>query len=180
MTRFEIPTLETDRLILRAPRIDDFDGFAAFFDSERARFIGGPVADRQQVFRLFGNTAGMWVLRGFGMFVFERKDGGQAIGHGGPWFPITHPEPELGWCLWRDADEGHGFAAEAILRARTYAYDVLGWSTAISYIDPANEGSIRLAERLGARPDPAALPRPGDRPSVAYRHPAPRRVAGAA
>jgi RimJ/RimL family protein N-acetyltransferase len=27
----------------------------------------------------------------------------------------------------------------------------------VSYIDPANHRSLRLAERLGARPDPGAL-----------------------
>ena len=37
------PVLETPRLILRAPRLADFDGFAAYQASDRARFTGGPV-----------------------------------------------------------------------------------------------------------------------------------------
>lgn len=178
MTWLSLPTLETARLVLRGPRIEDFDGFAAFFASDRARHISERLTDRQECWRLFGNMAGMWVLRGFGMFVFERKSDAQVIGHGGPWFPITHPERELGWCLWRDVDEGQGYAAEAILRTREFAYQDLGWDTAVSYIAPENSGSIRLAERLGAVLDPSAAQRPG-KPGLTYRHPAPIRKAGA-
>ena len=169
-TTVTIPTLETDRLILRAPRIGDFEGFAAFFASDRARYISEGLTARQDIWRLFGNMAGMWVLRGFGMFVFERKSDSQVIGHGGPWFPITHPEPELGWCLWQSADEGRGFAAEAIIRARRFAYDDLGWTTAVSYIHPENTRSIALAQRLGAVRDDAAA-RPGHADCRVYRHP---------
>ncbi len=41
-------------------------------------------------------------------------------------------------------------AAEAAKRAIRYVYEDLGWSTAMSLIEPANEASIRLATRLGA------------------------------
>lgn len=45
---------------------------------------------------------------------------------------------------------GNGFATEAALTARAHAYDVLGWDTAISQIDPQNEASKAVARRLGA------------------------------
>ena len=32
-----------------------------------------------------------------------------------------------------------------------YAVDILGWDEVIHTIDPANTGSIRVAERLGSR-----------------------------
>ena len=38
-----IPVLETDRLRLRAPRLEDFEHWAAFFASERSRFERGFV-----------------------------------------------------------------------------------------------------------------------------------------
>ena len=38
-----IPTLQTQRLILRAPRQGDFDTFAAFYAGPRASFVGGPL-----------------------------------------------------------------------------------------------------------------------------------------
>ena len=48
---------------------------------------------------------------------------------------------------------GKGYATEAAQAARAHAYDVLGWETAISLIDPENLGSKAVAERLGARFD---------------------------
>ena len=57
------------------------------------------------------------------------------------------------------------------MAARAHAYGALGWTTAVSYIDPQNARSIRVAERMGAKLDPDAVPMdPGD---LVYRHPAP-------
>ena len=44
--RTEIPTLVTERLILRAPGPEDFEPFAAFYASERASMVGGPESRR--------------------------------------------------------------------------------------------------------------------------------------
>jgi RimJ/RimL family protein N-acetyltransferase len=61
-------------------------------------------------------------------------------------------EPELGW-LFLPAAEGQGYAAEAATAARHHALSVLGLPSLVSYIDPANDRSARLAARLGARRD---------------------------
>lgn len=161
------PVIETERLLLRAPEARDFEGFAAFLATERARFVGGPV-DRGRAWRAFCHLVGHWPLRGFGPFVIERE--GRAIGQGGPWRPEGWPEVELGYCLWDPADEGRGLATEAMLAARAEAWR-LGLTDLVSYIDAGNAASIRVAERLGARRDDrAARPDPSD---VVYRHPGP-------
>ncbi|WP_157973560.1 hypothetical protein [Tropicimonas sp. IMCC34043] len=41
---FATPVLETDRLILRAPRIEDFVTCEAFLTSDRAQVFGGSLA----------------------------------------------------------------------------------------------------------------------------------------
>ena len=172
MSAFAVPTFETARLILRAPRLDDYPAFAAFLGSDRAGFIGGPVSDRMQLSRAFGNLAGMWLLRGYGMFVFEHAQSGEAIGHGGAWHPVHWPEPELGWCIWTAAAEGQGFVTEAMTRLRAWVFDDLGWPTAVSYIDRGNHRSAAVARRLGAVIDPAAERPEGDDPSKVdvWRH----------
>jgi RimJ/RimL family protein N-acetyltransferase len=77
------------------------------------------------------------------------------------------PERELGWLVYPEA-EGHGFAFEAATALRAWARETRKFETLVSYIDPANLRSIRLAERLGAMLDPhAARPDPGD---LVYRH----------
>jgi RimJ/RimL family protein N-acetyltransferase len=68
--------------------------------------------------------------------------------------------------------EGKGLAHEAALAVRGWAYGSRGLGALVSYIDPGNARSIRLAERLGARRDDEA-PKPEGEVCVTYRHPSP-------
>lgn len=147
-TTFSIPTLETERLILRAPAQEDFAAEAAFYESDASRFVGGPLRP-DLTWRGLASALGHWALRGYGMWALESKDTGAYLGKVGLWYPEAWPEPEIGWTLMEDA-QGKGFATEAAIAARDYAYGTLGWDTAISLIDPANAPSEALAKRLGA------------------------------
>ncbi|MEO0992817.1 MAG: GNAT family N-acetyltransferase [Pseudomonadota bacterium] len=171
MRALDIPVLETERLRLRAPSEDDMAAEVAFYASERSRFVGGPIG-RDLVWRGLAGQLGHWVLRGYGMWAVEEIETGIYCGSVGPWYPDGWPEPEIGWALV-DGAEGRGIAREAAEAARRYAYGTLGWTTAISLIDPANARSIALAERMGAR-----FERDYDHPSkgrmAVYRHPAPQ------
>ena len=172
----DTPVLETPRLILRAPGPADWEGFATFLASPRSCFVGGPV-ERTKAWRAFGHLTGHWVLRGFGSFIITLKETGAAIGMTGPWFPEGWPERELGWAMWSDDHQGWGLAFEAATAARDFAFRDLGWTTAVSYINPGNTRSIALAERLGARRDTeAAIPHP-EEPTLVYRHPKPKGAA---
>ena len=147
-----VPVLETARLVLRAPQASDFDTFATFAASPRAAFVGGPRS-RGLAWRGFCHITGHWVHRGFGPFVFCDKVGGAPLGTTGPFYPEGWPEPEIAWTVWTPQAEGKGLAHEAAQAARAFAYGVLGWSTAISLIDPANTRSAALARRMGCVPD---------------------------
>ena len=72
-----------------------------------------------------------------------------ALGVVGPFYPETWPEPEIAWTMFAAA-EGRGYAYEAALAARRYAYETLGFETIISLIADGNARSIALARRLGA------------------------------
>lgn len=168
------PVQETERLILRAPRASDFDAFAPFVMSDRARFIGGGAdKDIGHAWRVLAILSGHWHLRGFGTFVAEARNTGEPVGSMGPWFPGDWPEQELGWTIWTEDAEGQGFAFEAMSAIRRHAYADLGWSTAVSYIDVNNPRSEALAMRLGCVIDPdAQFVRP-EEPVRVWRHPAP-------
>ena len=56
-TTIHIPTLETERLRLRAPGPADFEAFAAFRGSARARTVGGPYS-REEAFEQLGALIG--------------------------------------------------------------------------------------------------------------------------
>lgn len=170
-----MPRLETERLILRGPEARDWDQWRPFALSERAQYIGGPYT-LGTAWRSFGHILGHWVLRGFGTFVVTLKGDDTAVGGVGPWYPANWPERELGWTCWRDDLEGTGVMFEAACAARDHAFGVLGWDTAVSYIDPPNARSIALAERLGAVRDHAAETPGHEHEVLVYRHPNPGRV----
>lgn len=144
----QIPTLQTDRLILRPATQDDFEPFAAFYASDRAKFVGGPLS-REEAWRMLAMEMGHWQIAGFGRWIVEPKDNGATAGLVGLFAPEGWPEPEIGWDLF-DGHEGKGYATEAAIAARDYAYNTLAWPTAISLIKPANTGSKKVAERMGA------------------------------
>lgn len=52
---------------------------------------------------------------------------------------------------------------------RDFAFNELGWTRAVSYIDPENAASARLAERLDCYLDSDALT-PDDDPTLKYVH----------
>ena len=141
--------LETERLLLRPPRQEDLDGWAALMaDEESSKFIGGPLG-RAAAWRGMAAMAGSWTLKGFGMFSVIEKATGEWIGRLGPWQPEEWPGPEVGWALIRSA-WGKGFATEGAAATMDWAFGHLGWSKVIHCIDPGNMGSISVAERLGS------------------------------
>ncbi|MCW1955078.1 MAG: GNAT family N-acetyltransferase [Roseobacter sp.] len=143
-----IPRLETERLILRAHREEDFRLEAEFYATEASRFVGGPVPEHK-TWRMLAMMVGHWAFRGFGFWALEEKETGRYMGRAGLWFPQGWAEREIGWTLMNHAT-GKGYATEAALAARAHAYDVLGWDTAISQIAPSNTASKAVARRLGA------------------------------
>lgn len=177
VTLSETPVLETERLILRAPKATDWPAWREMVLSERARFIRAPGGITDGLaWRAMGHIVGHWVLRGWGNFIITEKGGDDsALGMTGPWYPEGWPEKELGWSIWSPAHEGTGIAFEAAQAARDFAFGPLGWDTAVSYIVSENTRSAALAERLGAVLDPDAdhPAYDGEDSVLVYRHPKP-------
>lgn len=165
---FDIPVIETERLILRGPEAEDYPDFKATFSSYRSRFMGGPL-NAYEAWMLYAAEMGHWQIRGFGMWMIHDKQTDETLGMAGGWQPAKWPEAEIAWIIWPDK-AGHGYALEATDAARRHYY-ANGWDGAVSYIDPKNLDSIRLAERLGATRDKSA--RTVDGHDVVYRHPSP-------
>jgi len=145
-----IPTLETDRLILRAPSIEDAQYYVGFKMSEQPKFTGGPI-DRDKAQANFFSVAGQWLLRGYGLFMAAPKDDPKkVIGGFGVFHPLNQKEPEFGWTLYDGASEGKGFVTEAMRAIIPWAWPVLGVDTAQSHIDEGNAASVAVARALGA------------------------------
>jgi RimJ/RimL family protein N-acetyltransferase len=169
-TTLHIPTVETARLRLRSPEARDFDAYAAFRASERARILGGPNS-RAEAFQMFCGLVGQWHLRGYGRWLVADKATDAPLGIVGLYHPEDWPEPEIGWSLFEVA-EGRGIAHEAALASRRFAYEVLGWRTVVSLIVPGNLRSEALARRMGCVVD-GQHPHPSHGTLDIWRHPAP-------
>jgi RimJ/RimL family protein N-acetyltransferase len=82
-------------------------------------------------------------------------------------------EPELGYITLPE-HAGQGYATEAARAARDWGLRLL--PTLVSYVDPKNQASDRVAERLGAVRDAeaeAALAARDGEPVHVWRHTAP-------
>ncbi len=161
-----IPVLETDRLILRAFQPHDFEPIVQFFADPISQFYGGPC-DRDDAWRRLATYIGHWALRGFGPFALQAKHNDSFVGLCGPWYPEGWIEPEITWALML-GHHGQGYATEAARRALNFAYQELGWPTAVSVIAVDNPASARVAERLGATVESSITYRYG--PAQLYRH----------
>ena len=144
-----VPELETNRLRLRAPEIDDFQLYAEIMSSDRGRFIMARPVSRADIWIDFCGTVATWLLRGHGIWSATLKKNSEPVG-----FVLIGAEPgdeahELGFAVSQRV-EGQGIAFEAAVAARDWAWSVLQVPRLVSYVDPENTRSAALARRLGA------------------------------
>ena len=166
-----VPTLNTERLVLRAFTEADLDAYAAMSaDAEVMRHIGagGPVG-RDVAWRQMALFAGHWALRGYGMWAVEERASGALVGRAGFLNPEGWPANELGWLLARPY-WGRGYAHEAARAARRHGREVQRLTgRLISLIRADNVRSLALASRLGARLEETIEFMGG--PTQVWRHP---------
>jgi RimJ/RimL family protein N-acetyltransferase len=153
--------LETERLVLREPRLEDADDVLELVgDDEVMRWIGGETGGHELAAATVERWLARWEQMGVGPFAVVLD--GHVIGRAGflvwdsrDWTIPTvgdagaHAETELGWAIARRC-WGHGYATEAARAARAWVYAERDVDRVISLIAPDNERSIRVAEKLGA------------------------------
>lgn len=146
--------LETERLTLRSPRVEDAEALVEVFgDPDAMRYVGnGRTRTVEELCLALERGISLEAERGFNMFVVVRRKDGRVLGDCGlsVWQPTG--ETEIGW---RFAKEhwGHGYAAESAKAVLQFAAEEVGLSRLISVIHPENVASRRLAERLGFVPE---------------------------
>jgi RimJ/RimL family protein N-acetyltransferase len=168
--------IETERLVLRMPRLEDADDLLEYIrDPEVMRWIGGEAGDRSSAVAAIERWLGQWEANGIGPFAVTREE--RVLGRVGflVWDRSTwqqssygeaggNAETEIGWTLARE-HWGHGYATEAARAARDWAAK----ERVISLIHPDNRRSQRVAQKLGAHP--AERVTVMDDPAIVWVHP---------
>ncbi|HTI64277.1 MAG TPA: GNAT family N-acetyltransferase [Gemmatimonadaceae bacterium] len=147
----EIPTLTTERLVLRALDGEDFPAWAAMnADPEFARVFGYPAPlSAEEAWRALALQIGHWTLRGFGMWaVAEHATPRRFLGRIGFFQPEGWPGFELGWALAPEV-WGRGYATEGALAALRFAFTTLDRPRVLSLVSPQNIRSAGVARRIG-------------------------------
>jgi RimJ/RimL family protein N-acetyltransferase len=174
-----LPTLVTERLMLRPWRADDLAAFAALNADPQVMALFPTRLTTAQSDAAAAHIAAHIAHYGFGLWVVEAPGVAPFVGVVGlmiPGFqvPFTSCNPciEIGWRLaypfW-----GRGYATEAARAALAYGFDVMGLDEIVSFTTPDNVASWRVMERLGMTHDPAEN---FDHPALPAGHPLRRHV----
>ncbi len=146
----QIPTLKTQRLILRPPCADDYSVYKAFYRDEVAsKAYGGPLTDLQSWKKLAADI-GHWHIKGFGMWSVEEQQSGLMIGGCGLVWPGGYPRSELTWWVMPFARR-KGYALEASTAAIDFAYHDLNWDIVETHMNDENLAAKNLVLKLGGR-----------------------------
>jgi len=148
-----IPTLTTDRLVLRPFVAADLDELAEIHAEES--FWWYPLRrgmTREQTEEFLERVIGRYESDGFGLEAAVDRGTGAMIGWAGlavPHFlPEILPAVEVGWRL-ASSHHGRGLATEAGAAALTWGFTEGGLDRIVSIYEPANVASGRVMERLG-------------------------------
>ncbi|MBA3577385.1 MAG: GNAT family N-acetyltransferase [Sphingomonas sp.] len=154
----DAPRIETDRLVLRQWRKDDFRPWLDIMQHAQVhRHFGPKPIGAEECWRRLSAAVGGWQFNGFGTWAVDRRSDGELIGNVGiftAWRdlePEFGEEPEMGWIFAADT-HGQGLASEACRAALDWAEANLEPTPIWAIIAPANAPSIRLAEKLGFEP----------------------------
>jgi RimJ/RimL family protein N-acetyltransferase len=108
----------------------------------------GQPLDRVNAWRQMAMFAGHWAIRGYGVWAVEERATGDFIGRIGCFNPEGWPGFEVCYTLTQSA-WGKGYAYEGAAASLDYARNVLKKREIMSVIRPGNNGSRRVAAKLG-------------------------------
>ena len=147
--------LETERLLLRPFTSEDFDAlFAIQSRSDVSRWLyWGPRSEDQVRVSLEQKIASSTLANDddFLSFAVVLKSSSEVIGDGSLFLvSAEHRQGEIGFVFHPD-HHGHGYATETARLLLRLAFEEFGLHRVIGRLEPRNEASARLLERLGMR-----------------------------
>lgn len=142
--------LETERLVLRNLEQDDFDEVCKLLQDPVVMYAYEGAFSDQEVQAWLDKMFQRYEDDGFALWAVIEKSNGELIGQCG----ITYQEcnggrvPEVGY-LFRKEFWHKGFATEAAIACKEYAFQVLNFDEVYSIIRDSNVASQNVARRNG-------------------------------
>lgn len=153
-TEFTRP-IQTERLTLRLPTLDDVGPIHAFQSREDVcKYLLYEPRDRATIEEKIAEAATKTRLANSADWIqptMELRDDQQVIGL--IYLAVHDAENqslEVGWIMHPDYS-GHGYATEAASATLDFAFRTMGAHRVIAKLDPANDASVRMCHRLGMR-----------------------------
>src|SRR3989442_91410 len=161
----EIPTLQTDRLLLRPFSAADVDAYAELNANQEVMRYIDKVQDREAAFRSLCANIGHWHVRGYGPWAVEDRATGRLIGRAGVLAWEGKPGPEVGYAL-HPSVWGKGSGPEAVARSASTSSCFFLGSFRCSSQKNRNRGPFERWNRAESRPvDVGSRHRRGSRSS---------------
>lgn len=145
-----MPSIETDRLLLRMICEDDLDHLAAMFaDPDVVKYVGdGQPAGRDEAARALHSIIKRWETDNFGRWAVEQKQTREFVGFGG--LRSLFGTPEVVYHLAK-THWGKGYATEVGHAALRFGFEERGQDRIVAITKPPNVASINVMEKLGMR-----------------------------
>ena len=144
--------IETERLLLREMRPEDYDALAAVLaDPEIMRHY--PYAfDEARIRAWIDRNIERYRVFGFGLWAVCLKDTGEMIGDCGLTMQLIGGviRPEIGYHIRRDRQR-RGYAREAAIAVRDWTFETLPFNVIFSYMKYTNAPSAQTALSWGCR-----------------------------
>ncbi|HMA01056.1 MAG TPA: GNAT family N-acetyltransferase [Gemmatimonadaceae bacterium] len=148
-----MPTLRTERLVLRPLVLADIEWYARFAgDADVMRFIGraGPLT-REQAEERLARYVRCWAEHELGMFSVRLRDDEQApVGWGGLQPLDGTAEIEVGYAFEKPA-WGRGFATELASVVVQWGFEERRLDRIVAVASAENAASRRVMDKLGMR-----------------------------
>ena len=142
--------LETERLLLRKMTQTDYPALAAIIQDEQTMYAYEGAFDDKETQEWLDRQFVRYKEDGFGLWAAIHKDNDKMMGQAGlTWQKIGDEEiPEIGYLFNREW-WGNGFATEAAIACKQYAFEQLGFCEVFSIVRDNNIPSMNVAIRNG-------------------------------
>lgn len=146
--------LETERLLLRKLTQNDFSDLCSILQDPAVMYAYEHAFSNQEVQNWLDNQLRRYREDGYGLWAVILKDTGELIGQAGLTNQSCEGETllEIGY-LFQKAHWHHGYATEAAIACKEYAFQTLARDCVCSIIRDNNFPSQRVARRNGMTPD---------------------------